>query len=103
MSYCRWSSDGFTSDVYCYESDAGFVTHVANKRHDRRREIGDHSEIPMHEIGLAHDGATFVDAGPREMAETLRKLREEGYRVPEYVFGDLEKEAIAMEAFGPST
>lgn len=34
MSYCRWSSDNWKSDVYCYEHfTGGFVTHVAsNKR-----------------------------------------------------------------------
>lgn len=29
MSYCRFSSDGFQSDVYVYESDNGFVISVA--------------------------------------------------------------------------
>ena len=32
MSYCRWSSDDFQSDVYVYESDTGFITHVAGLR-----------------------------------------------------------------------
>jgi hypothetical protein len=33
MSYCRWSSDNWKSDIYCYESSYGFVTAVAsNKR-----------------------------------------------------------------------
>jgi hypothetical protein len=30
MAYCRFSSDDFRCDVYCYEHcDGGFVTHVA--------------------------------------------------------------------------
>lgn len=33
MSYCRFSSDNFTSDFYIYESDQGFEVHVAWSRH----------------------------------------------------------------------
>lgn len=32
MSYCRWSSDDFQCDVYCYEADEGFIIHVAVSR-----------------------------------------------------------------------
>lgn len=33
MSYCRWSSDRFQCDVYCYESVYdGYVVHVASSR-----------------------------------------------------------------------
>ena len=33
MSYCRWSSDGFRSDVYVYEDvNGGWTTHVAGNR-----------------------------------------------------------------------
>lgn len=33
MSYCRWSSDNFKSDVYVYESEEGWITHVAGRKH----------------------------------------------------------------------
>ena len=35
MSYCRWSSDRWQSDVYCY-SDVigGYTTHVARSRRE---------------------------------------------------------------------
>ncbi len=33
MSYCRFSSEHWTSDVYVYESCRGFVIHVAEARH----------------------------------------------------------------------
>ena len=34
MSYCRWSSDDFQSDVYVYEDCRGpWVVHVAGRRH----------------------------------------------------------------------
>jgi hypothetical protein len=32
MSYCRFSSDNWKSDVYVYEADEGWVTHVAARR-----------------------------------------------------------------------
>lgn len=32
MSYARFSSDDFQSDVYVYDSNAGYVTHVARNR-----------------------------------------------------------------------
>ena len=36
MSYCRWSSDFGECDVYVYESDSGWQTHVAI-RHRKQR------------------------------------------------------------------
>ena len=33
MSYCRWSTDNFKCDLYCYEDvNGGFTTHVASNR-----------------------------------------------------------------------
>lgn len=32
MSYCRFSSDNWRSDVYCYEAEEGYVIHVAKYR-----------------------------------------------------------------------
>ncbi len=32
MSYCRWSSDGMKCDVYVYESEYGYVCHVAGRK-----------------------------------------------------------------------
>ena len=33
MSYCRWSSDSFRCDLYCYEDvHGGWTTHVAGRR-----------------------------------------------------------------------
>lgn len=29
MSFCRWSSDDWACDVYAYESEEGFIIHVA--------------------------------------------------------------------------
>jgi hypothetical protein len=42
MSYCRWSSDNFRSDVYIYEdAGGGWTTHVAG-----RKRIGDRPDDP---------------------------------------------------------
>lgn len=33
MSYCRWSSDDFSCDLYCYEdASGGWTTHVASNK-----------------------------------------------------------------------
>ncbi len=33
MSYCRWSTDDFQCDLYCYEDvSGGYTTHVAGRR-----------------------------------------------------------------------
>jgi hypothetical protein len=33
MSYCRFSTDNFNSDVYVYESEQGYVVHIAENRY----------------------------------------------------------------------
>lgn len=113
MSYCRWSSDDFQCDVYCYENVSGaWTTHVAGRkrvlseplppppdisdaeawlrRHALVRQIIDRSELV--DIGLPHDGTTFDDPSPAAMIETLLMLRAEGYRVPEYAIEALREE-----------
>lgn len=32
MSYCRWSSDDFQCDLYCYGSGDNFITNIASNR-----------------------------------------------------------------------
>lgn len=45
MSYCRWSSSNWRSDVYVYEHcEGGFTTHVAG----RKRVIQPIPDIPIH-------------------------------------------------------
>lgn len=116
MSYCRWSSDSFRSDVYVYGSDAGFVTHVAMTRH----VLADDAQAPSlqllidgktdewvaankawHQILEAADavpiehpdaGASFIDNTPGECADTLERLAQQGFRVPEGVIADLRAE-----------
>ncbi|WP_343638988.1 hypothetical protein [Roseateles sp.] len=60
MSYCRWSSDNFRSDVYVYENVSGYwTTHVAG----RRRLIPPIPEFPYRWI--PRFGGEYVQAERR--------------------------------------
>lgn len=117
MAFVRWSSDNGRSDVYCYENVNGsWTTHVAG-----RKPVDIESRPPDPDwrvaqsspgqwvrenaavtawyegrdykaIGLPCDGATFDDAGPKEMVERLKSLKAMGYHVPESVFEVLASE-----------
>ena len=111
MSFCRWSSDNWACDLYCYEDvSGGFTTHVAGSRianlQDMPKvtaEIGteewsiqlkaqqtwDHVCEP---IGLAHDGASFNDPDLQSFQEMLLMLREAGYNFPDYVLNAIQEE-----------
>lgn len=108
MSYCRFSSDNFRSDVYVYESYGGsFITHVAGKR-----VVGDIPEITegwwkrgaegvdqyliehdaqmkflntaqREDIDLPHAGESFQDGDLESLLDRLLWLRKLGYNVPE--------------------
>lgn len=121
MSYCRFSTDDFQCDVYCYEDVyGGFTTHVAV-----RRSIIDRSSLPpkvplskdtvdqyleRHQklmellkdcerepIGLPYDGQSFNDPTPLEAAERLEMLQEAGYNVPQYAIDALREEALTWK------
>ncbi len=115
MSYCRFSTDDFQCDVYCYEDvSGGWTTHVAGRRTifpgplpeplapddwtaeaflARHRTVTEMFDRAKHEtIGLAHDGADFRDGTLEEFRATLVMLRDAGYRVPEYVFDVIDEE-----------
>lgn len=108
MSYCRWSTDNFRSDVYVYLSPDGYVTHVA---HNRKVGIvvGDppwsllSSESPISrflyrvwsfiaelnyklairtDIKLPYSGESFVDDTSIDCAFRLMGLKSFGYNVP---------------------
>ena len=114
MSICRWSSMDWSCDLYCYESEQGYVTHVTVNR-----TVGDipkvdpslfldHTEENEQEffrqhkaqmkfletaerrpIGLKYDGQTFYD-DKETLLSRLEMLRAEGYRFPEITEEDLE-------------
>ena len=106
MSFCRWSTDDFRCDLYCYHSDDGYITHVRKSRPTFKRPLP--PEVPMLEnlagwlerykivgemcreaewtpIGLAHDGKSFCNSTAFGFLETLNVLRDVGYHFPEHV------------------
>lgn len=117
MSYCRWSSDNWRCDLYCYEDcGGGWTTHVAGNR-----LVGEIPEARMprpgatdadwqtygeahsaqmkwldtatrEPIGLPHDGESFNDSTLAEFKDRLLSLRAIGYRFPDYVLDEVEQE-----------
>lgn len=122
MSYCRWSSDDFQCDLYCYaDTSGGYTTHVAGRRRTSRSPSlsalmeGDHSQAacdaynkameewgkePMKDIGLPHDSATFNDPDLESFLARLVMLKEAGYQMPDYLIPDVREE-LAEEKAGP--
>ena len=104
MSYCRWSSDDWRSDLYIYEASDGYYIHVARNRKpqaffdaipvplsyvpfaaqfERGQQImamlDDYESEP---IGLPHDGETLILADAEETARAVEWLAAVGYYVP---------------------
>jgi hypothetical protein len=118
MSYCRWSSDNFQCDIYAYESDMGFMVHVASNKtvgeppridysllnSDRttddmqefRRQSQENSkwlESCEHApLGLPFDGQTFTLETMQEFYDKMIELRKVGYRFPDWVLKNIELE-----------
>lgn len=114
MSYCRFSDNDFQCDVYCYQDVSGqFVIHVAQSK-----PVPDDSMPPplpdgasiddvvarsilvsqwlrgarRRNLGLEHDGETFILPTAKEAAAKMIDLRNAGYRVPEYAIDSLIEE-----------
>lgn len=115
MSYCRWSSDDFWSDIYCYEDlTSCYTIHVACKRiagdipktmhllsrdtipafmEAHKKQVAFLDTAEREPIGLPHDGETFSYGLPGEAADKLDELRDMGYHVPEHAIRELREEA----------
>lgn len=70
MSYCRWSD----SDIYAYEAADGFWIHVSGN------------------VGLTHDGESFLFGDLEALRAKMIELREVGYDVPDYALAMIESE-----------
>lgn len=112
MSYCRWSSDNWKSDVYVYEAKEGFIIHVAGARYvgnippllgwndatqdeyfARYKEQMDFvKQAVTVDIGGEFDGVDFTLATLEELRDKLREIAAAGYHVPEYVFETITEE-----------
>lgn len=113
MSYCRWSSDNWKCDLYCYADTAGgYTTRVAGRKY-----VGEIPEVPdilttlskvwltaykaqqealekceLLAIGLAEDGKIFSDPDLASFLKRVKWLNGLGYHVPNYVIEDIQKE-----------
>lgn len=123
MSYCRWSSDDFSCDLYCYEHvDGTWTTHVASTRY-----VGEVPTLPLFPqvadasewiaakkaqtswlskaetapIGLPHDGETFKDPTLEAFLSRLLALRSVGYSFPDGVLYTVRQEIAAAPAQPP--
>lgn len=106
MAYCRWSTDDFQCDLYCYEdASGGYTTHVAALRHvyktplpppiilssnnaeewfERYKKVQQMIGIADRvEIGLPCDGETFNDPDIESFIARIKMLREMGYKAPD--------------------
>lgn len=112
MSYCRFSSDNWKSDCYSYESDHGFITHVACFRHvgdippmadptavdvetfaaSYRAHMDAVAATTKVPIGLPADGENYCDMTLADLAERLLWLRGLGYHVPESALEEIRAE-----------
>lgn len=128
MSYCRWSTDRFACDLYCYaDVRGGYTTHVAGNRivgdcppdmfelmADAARDGKevDHSALMEAEwkkdafldncervdIDLPHAGETFNDPDLTSFRVRLVMLREAGYRFPDSVLAEIDEEMAEIDA-----
>lgn len=110
MSYCRFSSDNWRSDLYIYASDVFMVNVAANRyefdpkyplpnfdeyddfvqyRWDNRQALDWAKSVP---IQLPYAGEQFLYDTGKEAAEFVRELSELGYHVPNGVIEALEEE-----------
>ena len=118
MSYCRWSSDSFKSDLYVYAHVDGFYSiNIADNRlvGDNRPEelptqnmtqdewdayFAAHTAALMkwldtaaHEkIDLPYAGESFAEASAADAVDRLKMLQSLGYNVPQYAIEALEEE-----------
>lgn len=116
MSYCRFSSDDFQSDVYCYAHVyGGYQIHVACQRiipavplppkltneeeNDGEKWLARHNKVmeiitisKREPIGLLHDGYSCNVETAQDCLDFLLMLRKEGYNVPQEAIDRLNYE-----------
>lgn len=105
-SYCRWSSENYTCDLYVYlASDGNYVTHVAAKRVVKAmdfptidlssvttiyesciRQRDALSHVIYEPIGLPYDGHSFTNDNLTDLLQTLIMLKKIGYNIPKNAF-----------------
>lgn len=122
MSYCRWSSDDWKCDLYCYEYvHGGYLTHVADRRlisilptspkiedgnfdeffriHREQMKILETAEYE--DIDLPYAGETFNDPNLPSFLDRVTSLKELGYHVPDYVIEMIQEEIKENDPCSP--
>ncbi len=124
MSFCRFSSDDFQCDLYCYEDMyGGYRTQVAQSRVVFNQPLppkidftsgrmddwlARHQvvqsmvrEAKRKRIGLPFDGENFVDETLEDFLQRLLNLRKAGYRFPDSVIDAVKAEMaeLVVEAY----
>lgn len=114
MSYCRFSSDNWTSDLYIWMGFSGVEVVVAHSRYifdanypmptfdplDEEFDYKAYNELytlamdhkDTLRIQLPYAGEMFAYDTGKEAAEFVRELSELGYHVPDGVIEALEEE-----------
>jgi len=122
MSYCRFSSDNFLCELYCYaDTSGGWTTHVAANRVAGFIPLLDESLLDTNPgayavqlqaqcdfviaadrvpIGLPYDGETFYDQTLEAFRARIVTLREAGYRCPDYVLAQIDAELAGKGEYG---
>lgn len=122
MSYCRWSSDNFRCDLYCYaDVGGGYTTHVAGRRRIGLENLPPDpltiitlppdewlpvyrahraalDALPFEDITLPHSGESFNDPDLASFKERLLYLRKLGYHFPDYVLETIDEETAEENA-----
>lgn len=123
MSLCRFSSDDYRCELYCYQQvHGGYMIHVASNRVIFNRDLPpkvpfdpDHlAEYTAREntvramvmsadrvpIGLPHDGKHIVCEDEASLLGNLIMLKHAGYRFPDGVIEVLRENASKEVAHG---
>lgn len=116
MSYCRFSSDDFRSDVYVYACAEGWTVHVAANRMDltgielppeipedvdhvaewieRLAEVANITrDAPRVSIDHPAAGEMLIFADPTACADRLDQLEADGFHIPAGVAAAVRAEA----------
>ena len=121
MAYCRFSSNGWRSDVYVYASVyGGWQIHVACRRlvhpsgelcplwpndPHTREDLRDYvhaerkwrNEATYIDINGPMDGESYVCESPKACADKLEEISTAGYHVPDWVIPALRAEAEELK------
>jgi hypothetical protein len=106
VSYCRWSSDDYQSDLYIYESTTGYEVHIAGRRILYSKKLPDwvpftpeniqngtwqqrQEEVEKllyssekQDIEFKHAGKCYTFPDGKSCADFVKELISLGYNVP---------------------